>query len=90
MGATVSLDADADVQISTVRISYMFSTGTLEFERTVGQLLRTGDVDVPIENIVFEGSTAPGQRPPYHPAIRFADARLKALESIAGPKTPRF
>lgn len=60
-----------------------------------GQLVRMapvadgkpGDVDVPIENIIFEGTTATGQRPPFHPAIRYADVKLRALESITGLRT---
>lgn len=48
---------------------------------------KPGDVDVPLDRIVFEGTTAAGQIPPFHPAIRYADARLKALESISGRTT---
>lgn len=45
---------------------------------------KPGDVDVPLDNVFFQGTSANGQVPPFHPAIRFADARLKALESISG------
>ena len=41
---------------------------------------KPGDVDVPLDKIVFEGTAAEGQIPPFHPAFRYADARLKALE----------
>ena len=48
---------------------------------------KPGDVDVPLDTVTFEGSAAAGQTPPFHPALRFADARLKALESISGRST---
>ncbi|WP_299406930.1 hypothetical protein [uncultured Roseobacter sp.] len=43
-----------------------------------------GDVDVPLDEVVFEGTSAQGQTPPFHPAVRCADARLKALEGVTG------
>jgi hypothetical protein len=43
-----------------------------------------GDVDVPLNEITFEGIDAAGQLPPFHPAIRAAEARLKALAAIQG------
>ncbi|MEO1538905.1 MAG: hypothetical protein AAFU59_00890 [Pseudomonadota bacterium] len=47
-----------------------------------------GDVDLPIDEIVFEGTPASGSvRPPYHPAVRCADAQLKALKGITGKVT---
>lgn len=48
---------------------------------------KPGDVDVPLDRVVFEGTEAAGHRPPFHPAIRSADAKLKALESITGRTT---
>jgi hypothetical protein len=45
-----------------------------------------GDVDVPVDNIVFEATPAAGRRPPFHPAIRVADARIKALEAVTGQR----
>ncbi|MEL6680236.1 MAG: hypothetical protein AAFQ51_16150, partial [Pseudomonadota bacterium] len=47
-----------------------------------------GDVDLPIDEIVFEGTPASGTvRPPFHPAVRCADAQLKALKGITGKVT---
>jgi hypothetical protein len=45
---------------------------------------KPGDVDVPLAKVAFEGTSAAGQIPPFHPAIRCADARLKALEVVTG------
>jgi hypothetical protein len=45
---------------------------------------RSGDVDVPLDAVVFEATDASGRIPPYHPAIRAADAHLKALEAVTG------
>lgn len=45
---------------------------------------KPGDVDVPLDEIVFEGTNATGQFPAFHPAMRCANARLKALEGVTG------
>lgn len=47
---------------------------------------RPGDVDLPLDAIVFEATDAHGQTPPFHPAVRTADAHLTALEAITAQR----
>ena len=55
LGGLATLDVDADVQVVTMRITYGFQTGDLEFERSSARVLRAGDVDVPVEVVLVDG-----------------------------------
>ncbi|MBE0585686.1 MAG: hypothetical protein IH612_18240 [Desulfofustis sp.] len=43
-----------------------------------------GDVDIPADELIWEGTVAASQKPPFHPAIRYARAQLKALKGVTG------